>query len=93
MQAAAQCMTAGGRIITISSAFGNRFAFAGGAVDAAIKTAVVGLALGEAWDLGPHRITVNVVAPSDQHGHEPHRPSLGCRRTKAGRIWPLRRNI
>jgi len=63
MQAASQRMTAGGRIITIGSASGDRVAFAGGAVYAATKAAVVGLTRGAAWDLGPRGITVNVVQP------------------------------
>ncbi|MDH2357277.1 SDR family oxidoreductase [Bradyrhizobium sp. SSUT112] len=63
MQAAAQRMTAGGRIITIGSASGDRVAFAGGAVYAATKAAVVGLTRGAAWDHGPRGITVNVVQP------------------------------
>jgi len=62
-QEAARHMTAGGRIITIGSVNGDRIPFQGGAVYAATKAAVAGLARGAARDLGPRGITVNVVQP------------------------------
>jgi 3-oxoacyl-[acyl-carrier protein] reductase len=63
MQAAAQRMGAGGRIITIGSVNGDRVPFMGGAVYAATKAAVAGLTRGAARDLGPRGITVNLVQP------------------------------
>ena len=62
-QAAARHMKEGGRIINIGSTNAQRMPFAGGAVYAMSKSALVGLAKGLARDLGPRGITVNNVAP------------------------------
>ncbi|HEY1398716.1 SDR family oxidoreductase [Roseateles sp.] len=62
-QAAAKHMGDGGRIINIGSTNGQRMPFAGGAVYAMSKSALIGLVKGLARDLGPRGITVNNVAP------------------------------
>ncbi|MFZ6644929.1 SDR family oxidoreductase [Undibacterium sp. TJN25] len=62
-QAAAKHMQDGGRIINIGSTNGQRMPFAGGAVYAMSKSALIGLVKGMARDLGPRGITVNNVAP------------------------------
>ena len=62
-QAAAKHMKTGGRIITIGSCNADRMPFAGGAVYAMSKAALVGLVKGLARDLGPRGITVNNVQP------------------------------
>lgn len=62
-QAAAALMGDGGRIITIGSVNADRMPFAGGAVYAASKAALVGLTRGLARDLGPRGITVNNIQP------------------------------
>ncbi len=62
-QAAARHMKSGGRIVTIGSCNAERMPFAGGAVYAMTKAALVGLAKGLARDLGPRGITVNNVQP------------------------------
>ncbi|ARN22974.1 3-oxoacyl-ACP reductase family protein [Piscinibacter gummiphilus] len=62
-QAAARHMKEGGRIINIGSTNAQRMPFAGGAVYAMSKSALVGLVKGLARDLGPRGITVNNVAP------------------------------
>jgi 3-oxoacyl-[acyl-carrier protein] reductase len=62
-QAAAKHMKDGGRIINIGSTNAQRMPFAGGAVYAMSKSALVGLVKGLARDLGPRGITVNNVAP------------------------------
>ncbi|MCY1285803.1 Cyclic-di-GMP-binding biofilm dispersal mediator protein [compost metagenome] len=62
-QAAARHMTDGGRIIQIGSTNADRMPFAGGAVYAMSKSALVGLTKGLARDLGPRGITVNNVEP------------------------------
>jgi 3-oxoacyl-[acyl-carrier protein] reductase len=62
-QAAARYMKEGGRIITIGSCNAERMPFAGGAVYAMSKSALVGLVKGLARDLGPRGITVNNVQP------------------------------
>ena len=56
-------MKTGGRIITIGSCNAERMPFAGGAVYAMSKAALVGLVKGLARDLGPRGITVNNVQP------------------------------
>ena len=65
-QAAAQAMirqkTGGGRIVLVSSVNAFR-AFPGLAAYAATKAALVAMARNLAVELGPHRITVNAVAP------------------------------
>jgi 3-oxoacyl-[acyl-carrier protein] reductase len=63
IQAAARRMGPGGRIITIGSCNAERMPFAGGAVYAMSKAALVGLVKGLARDLGPRGITVNNVQP------------------------------
>ena len=63
IQAAAKHMTAGGRIINIGSCNAERVPFAGGAVYATSKAALVGLVKGLARDLGPRGITINNVQP------------------------------
>jgi 3-oxoacyl-[acyl-carrier protein] reductase len=62
-QEAARHLGEGGRIITIGSTNAERMPFAGGAVYAMSKSAIVGLTRGLARDLGPRGITVNNVQP------------------------------
>jgi 3-oxoacyl-[acyl-carrier protein] reductase len=62
-QAAVKHMNAGGRIINIGSCNAERVPFAGGAVYAMSKAALVGLVKGLARDLGPRGITINNVQP------------------------------
>lgn len=62
-QEAARNMNDGGRIISIGSTNAERMPFAGGAVYAMSKAALVGLTKGLARDLGPRGITVNNVQP------------------------------
>jgi 3-oxoacyl-[acyl-carrier protein] reductase len=62
-QAAAKHMKEGGRIINIGSTNAERMPFAGGAVYAMSKSALVGLVKGLARDLGPRGITINNVQP------------------------------
>jgi 3-oxoacyl-[acyl-carrier protein] reductase len=62
-QAAVKYMGEGGRIITIGSTNAERMPFAGGAVYAMSKAAIVGLTKGLARDLGPRGITINNVQP------------------------------
>jgi 3-oxoacyl-[acyl-carrier protein] reductase len=62
-QAAVKQMPAGGRVINIGSCNAERMPFAGGAVYAMSKAALVGLVQGLARDLGPRGITVNNVQP------------------------------
>jgi len=61
IRAAAKVIPEGGRIITIGSALGSRASFPGLADYAATKAAVVGYSKGAARDLGPKKITVNVI--------------------------------
>jgi 3-oxoacyl-[acyl-carrier protein] reductase len=63
VQAAVRHMKPGSRIVTIGSCNAERMPFAGGAVYAMTKAALVGLAKGLARDLGPRGITVNNVQP------------------------------
>ena len=63
IQAALPHMKSGGRIVTIGSCNAERMPFAGGAVYAMTKAALVGLVKGLARDLGPRGITVNNVEP------------------------------
>jgi 3-oxoacyl-[acyl-carrier protein] reductase len=63
IQAAAKHMKSGGRIINIGSCNAERMPFAGGAVYAMSKAALVGLVKGLARDLGPLGITINNVQP------------------------------
>ena len=62
-QEAVRFMREGARIITIGSTNADRMPFAGGAVYAMSKSAIVGLTKGLARDLGPRGITVNNVQP------------------------------
>jgi 3-oxoacyl-[acyl-carrier protein] reductase len=62
-QEAVRFMREGGRVITIGSTNADRMPFAGGAVYAMSKSAIVGLTKGLARDLGPRGITVNNVQP------------------------------
>lgn len=62
-QAAARYMGQGGRIINIGSTNAERMPWAGGAVYAMSKAAIVGLTRGLARDLGPRGITINNVQP------------------------------
>jgi len=62
-QAAVKHMQAGGRIITIGSCNAERMPFAGGAVYAMSKAALVGLVKGLARDLASRGITINNVQP------------------------------
>lgn len=61
IRAAAKVIPEGGRIITIGSGLGSRASFPGLADYAATKAAVVGYSKGAARDLGPKKITVNVI--------------------------------
>jgi len=63
IQEAVRFMREGGRIITIGSTNADRMPFAGGAVYAMSKSAIVGLTKGLSRDLGPRGITVNNVQP------------------------------
>ncbi|VEB98543.1 3-oxoacyl-[acyl-carrier-protein] reductase FabG [Cedecea lapagei] len=62
-QEAVRHMPDGGRIITIGSTNAERMPFAGGAVYAMSKSAIVGLTKGLARDLGHRGITVNNIQP------------------------------
>jgi len=62
-QAAVKHTQAGGRIINVGSCTAERMPFAGGAVYAMSKAALVGLVKGLARDLGPRGITINNVQP------------------------------
>ncbi|MBB2494841.1 3-oxoacyl-ACP reductase family protein [Aquipseudomonas ullengensis] len=62
-QEAARNMNNDGRIINIGSTNADRMPFAGGAVYAMSKAALVGLTKGLARDLGPRGITVNNLQP------------------------------
>jgi 3-oxoacyl-[acyl-carrier protein] reductase len=62
-QAAVKHMKEGGRIINIGSCNAERMPFAGGAVYAMSKAALVGLVHGLSRDLGPRGITINDVQP------------------------------
>lgn len=63
IRAAAQVMGEGGRIISLGSMLAARASFPGVADYAATKAALVGYSKGAARDLGPRKITVNVVQP------------------------------
>jgi 3-oxoacyl-[acyl-carrier protein] reductase len=52
-----------GRIVTISSGAGLRPSLTGIQAYSAAKHALIGLTRQLAWELGPHGITVNSVAP------------------------------
>lgn len=62
-QAAIKHMKEGGRIINIGSCNAERMPFAGGAVYAMSKAALVGLVKGLSRDLGPRGITINNIQP------------------------------
>lgn len=61
IRSASQVMGEGGRIVTIGSGLATRTTFPGVADYAATKAAIVGYSKGAARDLGPRKITVNVV--------------------------------
>lgn len=61
IRAAARVLPEGGRIISVGSGLGTRTAFPGTTDYAASKAAIVGYSKGAARDLGPRKITVNVV--------------------------------
>jgi 3-oxoacyl-[acyl-carrier protein] reductase len=63
IQAAAQQMKDGGRIVIIGSNTAIRTAFPGGSVYSMTKAALCGLVRGAAIDLAPRAITVNNVQP------------------------------
>src|SRR5216683_6427070 len=63
LQAAAQEMNNGGRIVLIGSNTAIRTAFPGGSVYSMTKAALAGLVRGAAIDLAPLAITVNNVQP------------------------------
>lgn len=63
IQAAAQEMKDGGRIVVIGSNTAIRTAFPGASVYTMTKSALVGLVRGAAIDLAPRAITVNNVQP------------------------------
>lgn len=63
IRAATKALPDGGRIITIGSVVASRAGFQGVADYAATKAALVGYSKGAARDLGPRKITVNVVQP------------------------------
>ena len=63
VQAAVRHMGDGGRIVTIGSTNSDRMPWAGGAVYAMSKSAIVGLTRGLARDVGPRGITINNVQP------------------------------
>lgn len=62
-KAAAGHMIDGGRIISIGSNVAERVVFPGFALYAMSKTALIGLTKGLGRELGPRRITVNLVNP------------------------------
>src|SRR6266481_4846273 len=63
IQAAAQEMNDGGRIVIIGSNTAIRTAFPGGSIYSMTKAALTGLVRGAAIDLAPRAITVNNVQP------------------------------
>src|SRR6202163_3221988 len=63
IQAAAQDMKDGGRIVVIGSNTAIRTAFPGASVYSMTKAALTGLVRGAAIDLAPRSITVNNVQP------------------------------
>jgi 3-oxoacyl-[acyl-carrier protein] reductase len=63
MQAAAQNMKDGGRIILIGSVTAIRTAFPGASIYSMTKAALTGLVRGVAIDLAPRAITVNNIQP------------------------------
>jgi len=62
-RAAVKYMGEGGRVINIGSCNAERMPFAGGAVYAMSKAALVGLVKGLSRDLGPRGITINNIQP------------------------------
>ena len=63
IRAAAPVISDEGRIISVGSGLGTRVGFPGTTDYAASKAAVIGYTKGAARDLGPRRITANVVQP------------------------------
>lgn len=63
IHAAQKHMKEGGRIITIGSCMADRIVLPGGSLYGMSKSALVGMVRGIARDLGPRRITCNLVQP------------------------------
>ncbi|WP_407865928.1 SDR family NAD(P)-dependent oxidoreductase [Phyllobacterium phragmitis] len=63
IKAAVPHLPEGGRIITIGSNLAERVPFAGVSLYSASKAALIGLTKGIARDLGPQRVTVNLIHP------------------------------
>ncbi|RWY80486.1 SDR family oxidoreductase [Rhizobium leguminosarum] len=61
IRAASRVLPEGGRIISVGSGVGTRAGFPGTADYAGTKAALIGYSKGVARDLGPRKITVNVV--------------------------------
>jgi NAD(P)-dependent dehydrogenase (short-subunit alcohol dehydrogenase family) len=61
IRAASKILSEGGRIISVGSGVGTRAGFPGTADYAGTKAALIGYSKGVATDLGPRKITVNVV--------------------------------
>ena len=61
IRAASKVLPEGGRIISVGSGVGTRAGFPGAADYAGTKAALIGYSKGAARDLGPRKITVNVV--------------------------------
>lgn len=61
IRAASNVLPEGGRIISVGSGVGTRAGFPGTADYAGTKAALIGYSKGVARDLGPRKITVNVV--------------------------------
>lgn len=61
--AAANKMSPSGRIITIGSCMADKVSFAQGTLYSMSKSALIGLTKGLARDLGPKKITVNLIQP------------------------------
>ncbi|MGV3509311.1 MAG: SDR family NAD(P)-dependent oxidoreductase [Sphingobacteriaceae bacterium] len=61
--AAANKMNPSGRIITIGSCMADKVSFAQGTLYSMSKSALIGLTKGLARDLGPKKITVNLIQP------------------------------
>ena len=73
-------MKEGGRIINIGSCNADRMPFAGGAVYAMSKSALLGLVQGLPRDLGGRGITINNIQPGpvDTEMNPPTASSLKC---------------
>jgi 3-oxoacyl-[acyl-carrier protein] reductase len=82
-QRAAAAMPDGGRIVTIGSVVASRMPGPGATLYTASKAALVGLTRGLARDLGPRRITVNLVqpGPTDTERNPADGPNAAANRT------------